>query len=134
MRRLLKISSITLVILFIFSQILIQKQFKPDNYQQFENFKKPVNVKSDNQIWQVLETTVGPVNLLNAYFDERFGQKSIKISGVGHRNLTKQRDKFFCQFWFDNIDKNPKIVKVTQFANLFVHRNVTNGVQSRFVS
>lgn len=84
-----------------------------------EKVQKPLDVMIDNVIWQVLETPEGRVNLLNAYLDERFNMQVVRINANGP-SAEHFYQKILCQFWFDDENEKPIIVRVSSFQTLWL--------------
>lgn len=78
----------------------------------------------DNIVWQVFETPMGFIKLLNAYVDRRWNQTDIIINGNGPKTAWHpRRMKVFCQFWFDDTSE-PLIVNASTIQSLWVDRKL----------
>lgn len=127
MRRVLKVLISILALFAFYKIILIQKIFQAEYYNRCESLQKPIDIMLDNLIWQVVETSQGRVNLLNAYLDERFDRKLVRVNSIGPKSLEVSYDRVYCQFWFENEKYNPQIVKVSKFVSLWIARTGVKG-------
>lgn len=79
-------------------------------------FPRDEHIFTDNVIWQVLETPLGFIYILNAYLDARWNRTIVRINVIAPANITKS--KMFCQFWFDE-DSQPIVVETSEFQTLW---------------
>jgi hypothetical protein len=108
--------SISILVLGFFSTSLDQSRAE---FQQMKCGRQPQDseIFTDNLIWQVLETSFGFIYLLNAYVDERWGRRIIRINVIAPK-LNNTGHKLFCQFW-DDRKSEPRVVEAIEFQNVW---------------
>lgn len=91
------------VILLILKISLSQKEAQEDVAEAVMScgrFPKEEHIRIDNVTWQVFETPIGLIKLLNAYLDTRQKQSFVRVN----TNFVPSNQSvltIFCQFWFD---------------------------------
>ena len=131
MKRLMKIV-VFVVISFVFYRISFLKETEQTlDQHQCNTLKKQNDVLIDNLVWQVLETPKGRLNLFNAYLDMRFDQKYVRINTIGP-NFNDSFNEIYCQFWFDDENIKPEIVKVFKFVNLWISSGIAGKILRQF--
>ena len=113
----------TLVCVSFFTTFLLATNF----FDSFKNerskdltcgrYPEEGDVFTDNIIWQVLQTSFGFIYLLNAYLDERWNQRIVRVNIISQKlNISSQ--KLFCQFWFDD-KSTPIVVEASEFQSIW---------------
>jgi hypothetical protein len=118
LKRLVAVSVCAFLMFVLFSLARNESEPFSNDKSTCENLQKPEDVTINNIIWQVLETSDGRVNLLNAYLDERWNKTVVSINANGP-NLNVSYHKVYCQFWFENIEQ-PLVVQVSEFRTMYL--------------
>lgn len=79
-------------------------------------FPKQTDIDYDNEMWQVLINSDGPLYLWNAYLDLRWN-KSVVVNAIG-AGLNQTAESFFCQYWYEARD-DAIVVQAFRFQNLW---------------
>ena len=80
-------------------------------------FPEEKDIFIDNIVWQVLDTPIGFIKLLNAYVDDRWNKTEVIINANGPKMYPKPIS-FYCQFWYSNSDE-PIIVNTSTVQSLW---------------
>jgi hypothetical protein len=112
MTRRLKLSVLLKIILGIFVLVYLKSDEKDSRPLTCGRYPRKSEISYDNEVWQLLETSNGSVFLLNAYLDERWERKVVKINAIAPE-LSKN-ERFFCQFWLDEATA-PFVTETTEF-------------------
>jgi hypothetical protein len=82
--------------------------------------KKPLNseIRFDHKIWQVLKTSQGNFNLLNAYLDTKINKVKINCNGP---LFSEDIPKIYCRYWY-NGNANSTVKKFKELQRIFPGR------------
>lgn len=87
------------------------KAVKPTKQKKCARFPELLDLKFSNNIWQIQETSIGTLQLLNAYLDDReFGQYAVwpfsknffTVRIVGMLDRVNSRKQLYCRMWYDS--------------------------------
>jgi hypothetical protein len=106
----------TIFLVLMLSKTSINIESNEKSASKCGRFPKQSDIEYDNEMWQVLVNSDGPLYLLNAYLDMRWN-KSVVVNAIG-AGLNQTAKNFYCQYWFEGRE-GPIVVQSFRFQNLW---------------
>lgn len=110
-KRLIFISLCSIILYYLLINHSTESELQQD--ENCSRYPKESDILYDNIYWQVLEMPRGVVKIFNAYLDDRFSEKIIRVNVLSYE-MYISLDVIYCQFWY-NDSSEPFVMKANYY-------------------